>query len=123
MRQGDLTKKGRVRREKSRGRHGCILRPEVRALTEESTCRCRRKPLSLPDTIDRETIPVQDVGIELGDTVGLLAQLPEEPHPVQPKVSSIRTVGAGDINSSGRSALFRPRERRNGYGDRTETFL
>lgn len=59
-------------------------------------------------TIDVEMIPVQDVGTKLGDTVILLAQLPVEPLPAQPKASSVRTVGAGDINSSGCSALFRP---------------
>ena len=112
MAKEDLTRK-RLRREKSRSRHGCLLWSELRAATEEATWGtggdpCPHRTL----TVDIETVPVQDVGTELGDTMGLVAQLPVEPLPVQPEACRVRTVGADGINSRGCSTIFRPGERR-----------
>lgn len=63
-------------------------------------------------TVDIETVPVQDVETELGDTMGLVAQFPVEPLPVQLETGRVRSVGADSINSSGCSTLVGPGERR-----------
>lgn len=63
-------------------------------------------------TIDIEMISVQGIGTKPGDTVGLIAQLPVEPLPVQHEARRVRTVSTDGINSSGCSTLFRPGERR-----------
>lgn len=63
-------------------------------------------------TIDIETVPVQDVGTKLSDTMGLVAQLPVEPLPVQLETRGVRLVGADSVHSSGCSTLFRPGGRR-----------
>lgn len=59
-------------------------------------------------TIDIETILVQDVGAQLGDTMGQLAQLPVQLLFVEPMACGVGVVGADSIHSCGCSILLRP---------------
>ena len=81
----DFTRKGRVRSEKS-------LETDMDAASGQSSEDQLKYPPQVPEkdpchhpllTIDIEMIPVQDVETKPGDTMGLVAQLPVEPLPVQ----------------------------------------
>ena len=61
-------------------------------------------------TTDEETIPVQSVGAQLCDAVGLLAQLPVQLLSVQPGAGGTWTVGADRIHCSAYSLFFSPGE-------------
>lgn len=54
----DLTSSGRVRREKSRSRHECILWSELKAVTKESNWCCIGHFYHQRLTIDIEMIPI-----------------------------------------------------------------
>ena len=118
MGKGDLPRKRRVRREKSRRRHECVLWPGLRAPREESTWSTGGDPCH-HQMLTTETVPVQDVETKLGDTMGLGARLSVELLYVQHEVHRVRMVGADGINSSGCSTLFRPvKDRCMGTGQR-----
>lgn len=77
-------------------------------------CKKKKKTRELL-TIDVETVLVQDVGAQLGDAIGQLAQLPVQPLPVQPWTHGVRTVVADDIHSGGCPVPLGPGE--GGGGD------
>jgi hypothetical protein len=59
-------------------------------------------------TIDVETVLVQGVGAQLGDTMGQLAQLSVQLLSVQSRACGIGAVGTDSIHSCGCSILLRP---------------
>lgn len=65
-----------------------------------------------PLTIDVKAVTVQGEGAQPGDTVGLVAQLPEQPLPVQPRAHEVRVEGADNVHSSGCSMILKPGEGR-----------
>ena len=61
-------------------------------------------------TIDIETVLVQGVGAQPGDTVGQLTQLPVQPLSVQLRTHGVRAVGADGIHSCRFPIFLRPGE-------------
>lgn len=61
-------------------------------------------------TIDPETVPVQCVGAQPSDPMGLLAELLVQLLSVQPEAGGIRAIGTDRIHSGARSILFSPGE-------------
>lgn len=65
-----------------------------------------------PLTIDVETVGIQGVGTQPGDTTGQLTQLLVQLLSVQPRARGVRAVGADGIHSSGCPILLGPGEGR-----------
>lgn len=100
-----------LQRERAREAKGAVCREGIK-----KACRGRmraqqytreRWPLL---TIDIETVLVQGVGTQLGDTLGQLAQLPVQLLSVQPGACRVRTVVASCVHTGGCSISFRPME-------------
>lgn len=63
-----------------------------------------------PLTIDAETVLVQGVVAQLGETPSQRAQVPVQPFSVQPGDHRVRAVCADHVHSSGRPILLGPGE-------------
>lgn len=59
-------------------------------------------------TINVETVPIQGVGIQSGDTMSQPTQLPVELLPVQAVAFGVRVICADGIHCDGRSVFLRP---------------
>lgn len=60
-------------------------------------------------TIDIETVFVQGVGSQQGDTMGQLTELLVQFFSIQPRAHGVRMIGADGIHSSCCSIFFSPR--------------
>lgn len=67
---------------------------------------CGRGQVLMVITIDIETVFVQDVGTQPGDTIGQLGHFLVQLLSVQRRTHGVRMVGANCIHSSGCSTLF-----------------
>lgn len=60
------------------------------------------------ETIDTETVPVQGIVAQQGNSMGQLAQLPVQLLPVQCRAFRVRAIHADGIHSGGSPILLRP---------------
>jgi hypothetical protein len=74
-------------------------------------------------TIDINTVSLQDVEAEPGDTMGQVTQIPVEMLPSPPRSIRSGMVGADSINPSNYSTFLRPGEVRKRNGNRIERYL
>ena len=108
------------------GAHGYIIRTKTREegdvpqlLLEKHKTLARRGTLPGAQllTIDIKAVPVQGEGPQLGDAIGLPAQLPVQLLSVQPGARRVRVDGADHVHSRRCSALLKPGEGRTcGHG-------
>lgn len=63
-----------------------------------------------PLTIDIETVPVQGIGTQPGDTMCLMAQFPVQLLSVQSGAHGVGEEGAGDVYTCGCPTLLKPGE-------------
>jgi hypothetical protein len=108
-RERERERRGERDTEKERGVGRCRDMKEAWARRAWTLQYIQYRQLSL--TVDIETVLVQGVVAQLGDTMGELTQLPVQLLYVQPRAHKVMEIGTGSIHSCGCSILLRPGER------------